>query len=424
VVPICNLSVFTIFILNLKNQIMRKNILFLAVSLFLLNSCSTGLKSLQRGNYYDAIMKAANRLSNDPDNRKASQVVQEGYPMAVAFYQEEIDQTLTGNDQFKWKRTLEIMQTVNQMSDQIRRIPAARKLVPNPKIYTSEIADVQNRAAQEFYNAGMDALSRNTRETAKQAFFNFQNADALVRGFKDTKQKMVQAKDLATLKVVVEQIPVNGKFEYSAQFFYDNVFQMLNQNFQEKDFVHFFSPEEAENRKLKYPDMVLQMGFYDFFIDRPQHSELEKELSTGIEENYQVKVKQDTTIIIYRQKIKVEEIKVPKGEIVTLTRTVPKRGKIKILTDQVASGGLLEVKAVEFQTQKIVFTDEIPGEYTWQNKYGIFVGDKEVLDSELSIILNNKMVMPPAPQDMFVLFTKPIFNQLTEKLTNYFRQYN
>lgn len=383
---------------------MRKNILFLAVSFFLLNGCSTGLKSLQKGNYYDAIMKAANRLSNDPDNRKASQVVQEGYPMAVAFYQEEIDQTLTGNDQFKWKRTLEIMQTVNQMSDQIRRIPAARKLVPNPKTYTSEMADVQNRAAQEFYDAGMDALSRNTRETAKQAFFNFQNADALVRGYKDTKQKMLLSKDLATLKVVVEQIPVNGKFEYSAQFFYDNVFQMLNQNFQEKDFVHFFSPEEAENMKLKFPDMVLQMGFYDFYIDRPQHFEEEKDLSKQVEETYTVKISKDSTA--------------------TRTRSVMKRGKIRIVSDQVASGGLLDLKAVEFQSQKIIFTDKIPGQYMWENKYGVFVGDKEVLDNNLSNIISNKVVMPPPAQDMFVLFTKPIFKQLSDKLVNYFRQYN
>ena len=383
---------------------MRQYLLYFIVAVLFLNACSTGQKSLQQGDYNVAILKAANRLSNDPDNRKASQVVREGYPMAVAYYQEEIDKILTSNDPFRWKRTLDIMQTVNQMSEQIRRIPAARKLIPSPKTYTSELTDVQNRAAQGFYDAGIDALSRKTREDAKQAFFHFLNADGLVRGFKDTQQKMLESKDRATLKVVVEQIPVNGKFEYSAQFFYDNVFQMLNQNFQEKDFVHFFSPEEAERTKLKYPDMVLQMGFYDFFIDRPQHSEEEKTLSREIEEKYQVKINKDSTV--------------------TRIRIVPKKGKIKILTDQVGSGGLLELKAVEFQSQKIVFTDKIPGQYTWQNQYGIFVGDNEVLDKDLNQILNNKMIMPPPAQDMFVLFTKPIFNQLTGKLTNYFRQYN
>jgi len=383
---------------------MRKYIYFLLISFLLLNSCSTGQKSLDQGNYYDAIMKAASRLSSDPDNRKASQVISEGYPMAVIYYQEEIDKVLTSNDPFKWKRTLEIMQTVNQMSDEIRRIPAARKLVPSPKNYTSEMTNVQNRAAQEFYDAGVDALSRKTRETAKQAYFHFLNADGLVRGYKDTQQKMLMSKDLATVKVVVEQIPVNGKFEYSAQFFYDNVFQMLNERFQEKDFVHFFSPEQAEQARLKYPDMVLLMGFYDFFIDRPQHFEEQQELNKQIEEKYQVKISKDSTV--------------------TRTRMIPKKGKIKILTDQVASGGLLELKAVEFQSQKIVFTDKIQGQYTWQNKYGIFVGDNEVLDNNHINILNNKMIMPPAPQDMFVLFTKPIFNQLADKLTNYFRQYN
>jgi len=376
----------------------------LAALILLLSACSTGKKALQQGDYYDAIIKAVNRLSSEPNNKKASQVLSEGYPVAIAYYQEEIDQILSGNDQFKWKKTLDVMQTVNQISDQIRRIPAARNLIPTPKSYTSELTNVQNKAAQEFYDAGISALNQKTRESAKQAYFNFLNADGLVRGFKDSQQKIRLAKELATLTVVVEQIPVNGKFEYSAQFFYDNVFQMLNQQFQEKDFVHFFSSEEAERAKIKYPDIVLRMGFYDFFIDRPQHFEEQQELSKQIEEKYQVKVSKDSTV--------------------TKTRLVMKRGKIKIVTDQVASGGLLEIKAVEFQSQKILFTDKIPGNYTWQNKYGVFVGDTEVLDNTLAKIVSNKVLMPPAAQDMFVLFTKPIYNQLSDKLINYFRQYN
>jgi len=383
---------------------MRKYLFVLMIGFLLLNACSTGEKALQSGNYYDAIMKATTRLSNDPDNKKATKVVHDGYPMAIAFYQEEIDHILSGNDPFRWNRTLEVMQTVNRMSDEIRRIPAARQLVSSPKTYISELTDVRNRAAQEYYDAGMSNLSKKTREDAKQAFYQFQNAEGLVRGYRDAQKKMVESKDLATLKVVVEQIPVNGKFEYSAQFFYDNVFQMLNQQFQEKDFVHFFSPEQAEKTNLKYPDMVLRMGFYDFFIDRPQHAEEERDLSKQIEEKYQVKINKDSTV--------------------TKTRMVMKRGKIKIVTDQVGSGGLLELKAVDFQSQKIVFTDKIPGQYQWQNKYGVFVGDPEVLDNTLSGIVNNKVLMPPAPQDMFVLFTKPIFNQLSDKLTNYFKQFN
>lgn len=383
---------------------MRKNICLILILSVILGSCATGRKSLERGDYSSAISKAVNRLSNDPNNRKAAQVVRDGYPMAIAFYQEEIDQALTGNDPFKWKHVLDVMLTVNSITDQVRRIPAARKLVGTFKSYTTELADVQNRAAGEYYDAASDQMRQNTREAFKQAYFNFQEADNLVPGFKDSRQKMLQSKDLATLKVVIEQIPVNGKYEYSAQFFYDNVLQMLDQHFQEKDFVHFFTPDQAEKSDLKYPDMILQMGFYDFYIGRPQHFEEEKELSKQVEESYKVKVSKDSTV--------------------TKTRQVLKRGKIRIATDQVESAGLLELKAIDFQSQKVIFSDKIPGQFTWRNQYGIFVGDNEVLDQNLINILNNKAVPPPGPQDMFVLFTKPIFNQLSSKLVNYFGQYN
>lgn len=403
----------------------RYFILLLMCSTLLL-ACSTGRKALQQGDYFDALTKAVNRLSSDPENKKASQVIRDGYPLALTYYQEEIDQILTSSDPFKWKKTLDVMQTVNQISDQIRRIPAARNLVPSPKTYTSELADVQNKAAQEFYDAGMDELGQKTRESAKQAYYNFMNADGLVRGFKDAQQKMKLAKEIATMTVVVEQIPVNGKFEYSAQFFYDNVFQMLNQNFQEKDFVHFYSPEQAELAKLKYPDIVLRMGFYDFFVDRPQHFEEQRDLAKQVEENYEVRVKRDTIVYVPGQNgsSSLVPVKVPKGEKVTLKKMVTKRGKIRIITDQVASGGLLEIKAVDFQSQKILFTDKIPGQYMWENKYGIFIGDTEVLDNTQAKIISNKSVLPPASQDMFVLFTKPIYNQLSDKLVNYFRKFN
>jgi len=383
---------------------MRKYLFILIGILWLMNACSTGEKALQSGNYYDAIMQATERLGNDPNNKKATKVVSEGYPMAIAFYQEEIDRILTGNDPFRWKQTLDIMEKVNRMSDQIRRIPAARQLVTQPKNYTSEMIEVKNRAAEEMYQAGLLELSENNREAAKQAYFHFQNTNELIRGYKDVARKLTESKDAATLKVVVEQIPVNGKFEYSAQFFYERVFGMLNDKFRENDFVNFYSPEEAKKADLKFPDMVLQMGFWDFFIDRPQHFEEEHELTKQIEEKYTVSAGKDSTV--------------------TKTRMVTKKGKIKIVTDRVASGGLLEIKTIDYQSNKVLFADKIPGQFQWENKYAIFVGDKQVLDNNQLQMVANKVAMPPAAQDMFVLFTKPIYDQLSHKLNKYFKQYN
>jgi hypothetical protein len=383
---------------------MKQLIYFVLLSI-LFGACSSGQKALEQGDYIQAIDKAVNRLANDPNNKKAKKVLTEGYPMAMDYYQEEIDETLGGNDPFKWGKTLDIMYRVNQLGDLIRRVPAARKLVPSPKSYTSELQNVTERAAEERYLAGMASLERPAREDAKNAYFHFRQADQLVPSYKDALSKMAVAKERATIKVILETIPLPSKrYELSADFFYRQVIDRMNQKFPRNTFVNFYTPEEAEKSKIKYPDMVVRFEFYDFFVGNQSHYEKEENLSRIVEKEVEVKVGRDSVRIEKRQ----EKL----------------QGRIKVITDEVASGGLLNVKIEEFQSQKKILDEAIPGEFVWRNQYGIFVGDNGVLTENQVRILNNQAVPPPAPQDMFIEFTRPIYVRLTDRLTAYFNKYN
>lgn len=382
-----------------------KQLIYLVLFGMLLGACSSGQKALDQGDYIQAIEKAVNRLSNDPNNKKAKAVLTEGYPTAMDYYQEEIDQTLGGNDPFKWGKTLNIMYRVNQLGDLIRRVPAARKLVPSPKTYTSELQGATERAAEERYLAGTACLARPAREDAKDAYYHFRQADELVPSYKDVLEKMAQAKQRATIQVILEPIPLPSKrYELSADFFYSQVINRMNQKFPRLSFVNFYTPDEAENSQIKYPDMVVRFEFYDFFVGRPSHYENEETLSRVVEKEVEVKVGRDSVRIEKRQE--------------KLT------GKIKVITDEVASGGLLNVKIEEFQSRKKIMDEAIPGEFIWRNQYGIFVGDRGVLNENQVRILNNQAVPPPAPQDMFIEFTRPIYVRLTDRLTAYFNKYN
>ena len=378
---------------------------YLLIITFLLGACSAGQKALERGDYIQAIEKAVNRLSSNPENRKAKRVVEDGYPMAMKYYQEEIDQTLSGNDQFKWGRTLDIMNRINHLSDLIRRVPAARELVPSPKVYSSELSNATERAAEERYQAGIASMKRPTREDAKDAYYHFQVADELVPSYKDVLKRMNDAKERATIHVVIEPIPVPGKrYQLSSEFFYDEVIKRMNQNFPSSGFVAFYTSDEAANEQLRYPEMIVRLEFYDFSVERPQHFEQVENLSRIVEREVEVKVSRDSTRIEKRH----ERL----------------AGKIKVITDQVASQGVLNVQIQEFQSQKMILNEAVPGEFLWQNQYGIFVGDEGVLTDAQVRILNNRAVPPPAPQDLFIEFTRPIFLRVTERLTNYFRKYD
>lgn len=374
---------------------MIKKSLSLLLLPLLFFSCSSGKKALQRGNYYQAITKAVDRLKSNPTNHKALKVLEEGYPMAVEWSQEEIDQTLTSNEAFKWERTITVMNRVNRMSDQIRSTPAARKIFPDPKSYSSELTMAYQKAAEDRYQTGLHFMGQETRESARTAFNHFERANHWITGYKDTHEKMAIAKELATVNVVVEAVTVRTKtYQLSSEFFYNQVFEYLNNKFPAYGFVNFLSPRQAENMELN-PDFIVRMEFYDFSVGNLVRNEKEESLA--------------------------KRVRTPVTDSTFVTKTY--RAKLKTYTDEVISGGRLNYRIVDYKNDKLLRDNLIPGSFTWVNQYAIFAGDQEALSDEQFALTQQKAIPLPAHQDLFIEFTQPIYEQLTSELNSFFRRY-
>ena len=361
-------------------------------------SCSTGKKALQKGDYFSAVLKAVERLKSSPDNKNAIKVLEEGYPMTLEWSQEEMDLILTSSNNFKWEQAIGLMRQVNQMSDEIRSTPAARKIISDPKTYTSELKMATEKAAEDRYNAGLAELDINTRESARIAYEHFSKADELMNNYKNSRELMVTAKELATLRVVVQAIPVNTqRYRLSCEFFYNQVFEYLNNQFRPSGFVNFYSPNQAEKEQLKNPDFIVDMEFFDFSVGNLTHTEKEEKLER------KVKIEtRDTTKIEYKNYV----------------------AKLKTFSDQVLSGGSLRVRIIDPSNDKIMSDELVPGSFTWINEYAMFVGDKEALDNKQLELTKRKALPLPPEQDLFIEFTKPIYNQVTQNLNRFFRRFN
>lgn len=376
---------------------MNKNHLFLiAVAMFVL-SCATGKKALQKGDYFSAVNKAVERLKSDPDNKKASQVLEEGYPMAINWSQEELDLALSSNGAFKWGVAVDLMEKVNHLSNLIRSTPAARKIIPEPKSYSSELNMAIEKAAEERYNAGLIELEQNTQEAARIAFDHFYIANQLIPGFKDVIQKLEIAKEIATLKVIVEAVTVHTqKYKLSSEFFYNQVFEFMNNRYPKEGFVNFYSPKQAETFNIDQPDFIVQMEFFDFSVGNLTRNEKEEEVKKRVEINIK-----DTTKVEYK----------------TYT------AKLKTYTDKVESGGRLNFKINHFSSNDLLRDNLIPGSFTWINDYAIFAGDIEALDKKQVELTKRKVLPLPPEQDLFIEFTKPIYDRLTNELSRFFNKY-
>ncbi len=377
---------------------MKNQILLAGILLIIITACSTGKKALQKGDYFSAVTKAVERLKSSPDNKNATSVLEEGYPVTLDWSQEEMDLILSQNNQFKWEQAINLMQQVNQLSDLIRSTPAARKIVANPKTYTSELNMAFEKAAEERYNAGVAELDFNTRESARKAFDHFFRADQLISNYKNVSELMAEAKNIATLRVIVQAITVNTqKYRLSSEFFYNQVFEYLNNQYKASGFVSFYSPVQAEKAGVTQPDFIVDMEFFDFSVGNVVRNEKE--------ENVEKKVKiesRDTTRIEYKKYV----------------------AKLKTYTDQVISAGSLHVRIYNASTDKLISDEIVPGSFTWVNEYAIFVGDREALDNRQFELTKRKSLPLPSEQDLFIEFTKPIYSQVTQNLNRFFRKYN
>jgi len=307
--------------------------------LILLVSCSTGKKALQKGDYFSAVSKAVERLKTAPENKNAIKVVEEGYPMTLEWSQEEMDLILSSNSAFKWEQAVGLMKQVNQLSDAIRSTPAARKIISNPKTYSSELNMAVEKAAEARYNAGLAELEVKTRESARNAYDHFAKANQYVVNYKNSRELMATAKEIATLRVVLQAIPVNTqRYRLSSEFFYNQVFEYLNNQFRTSGFVNFYSPFQAEKEKLANPDFIVDMEFFDFSVGNV--------IRTEKEENLERKVKIETRDS-------------------TRTETKTYKAKMKIFSDQVLSGGSLRVRIIDHANDKIMSDEIVPGSFTW-----------------------------------------------------------
>jgi hypothetical protein len=377
---------------------MKRLNLFSVVLIFLLFSCSSGKKAMEKGDYFGGAEQAINRLRSKPSDEKAAAILKDSYSLMLKWVQDETDLKLSQNNIFKWEEVMLLLQRVNDVSSLIRRSPAALKIIPEPKVYTSELEMAVQKAAEARYNEGVRMLESKLREDARLAFVHFDKCNLLIPGYRDVKEKMMAAKSSATVRVIVESIPVHAKaFQLTAGFFYDQVLEFLNNRFKEKSFVRFYTPEEAERMEIRYPDMVLRLEFYDFVVGDAVHNESEQEVSRD-------------------EKIATKDTN--KVEIKTY------RAKIKTVTDKIISGGLLEVRITDFQASRLLFSDKVPGQFTWQNQYAVYVGDVKALNDTQKVLVSRSVVVPPSPQSLFMEFTRPIYEQLTGKLAKFFGDYN
>jgi hypothetical protein len=372
----------------------------LIISLLILAACSSGKKAYEHGDYYGAVIQAAARLRQKPDHEKSAEALRNAYPLAVSDLEDQAKNEIASNSPYKWKNAIQSYDQINRLYEEIKACPGCLRVIKNPVNYYAEIGPLKEKAAEESYNAGIENLMKGNRIEARKAYFNFVDAQNFAPGYKDVVEYLSKSKDVATLKVIVEQIPVPARYNLSGGFFQDKVESFLHSQYPDQGFIKFYTPEEASTVRLAAPDQILRMQFDDFSVGNSSLKEKEETFS--------------------RDSVKVGETKI-NGKTTAVYGTV--KAKMTTYRKEIASRGLLSMIAVDAKTNGVLATKKFTGEYIWVSQWGRFNGDERALNSQQLALCNLREQQPPQQQDLFLEFTKPIYNQLVPAIKSFYQNY-
>jgi len=102
-------------------------------------------------------------------------------------------------------------------------------------------------------------------------------------------------------------------------------------------------------------------------------------------------------------------------------------GKVKATVRQfkktITSRGVLNFRIVDARTNAVISEQRMPSEYVWTSEWLTYNGDSRALTPEQSKLATQRELPPPTNQDLFAEFTKPLFDQIATKITEFYKGY-
>jgi hypothetical protein len=359
------------------------------LAIAVLVGCNSGKSAYKHGDYYQAVLTSVQHLRSNPDHKKSVEILKLSYQSAVDFLEQDAQNQLASNANFKYRSVVANYEKINTLYNEIRTSPGAMKVIPTPVNRFKELTDYKAKAAEESYDAGVQALMLNTRQDSKKAYFYFTDANTFSPGFRESIEMMEQAKDNATVHVIVEPV-LDNRYSWNfepAVFGYNN-----------NMFVKFYTPQQAEQAGVKRVDQFLKVVVNGYNEGLPQVSR---------------RVENHTDSIKTGEKT-VNGQKVPIYQKINSTTT--------IFEKKANSHASINLWITDATSKADVQNQEITSDMQWSDSWAIYTGDLRAVASG-----NKKLVEKREPNMgpgyLQGITKKDLDSRLANALASYYGQF-
>lgn len=393
---------------------MKKVLLFLLIIIFA--SCSS-LKQAQRsinsGNYDNAINLAVKKLRKNKTNKKSKDYIltlQEAYNKAVTKDKEQLTFLKKDNNPDNLERIFNIYSFLDKRQQLIKPLlplklyRTNKEAVFNFENYQDQIINSKNKLVEHLYNRANVLLTSSNKMEVRRAYDDLKYINQLNSGYKNTHSLMKEAYAKGTDYVFVA---INNETQQVIPQRLEN--DLLNfDTYRMNDFWTVY--QSKKNQNIDY-DYRLELNFRKINISPERVTERqlikEKQIKDGFKyaTDKNGKIKKDSL----GNKIKIDNFKTIRCELFEFTqrKTCDVVGKVNY---------------VDVKSRQLLESFPISSTFVFEHVYANYDGDKRALEQSFLNLLRLQEVRFPSNEQMIYDTGKDLKEKLKRIITkNRFR---
>ncbi|GAB5408025.1 MAG: hypothetical protein BalsKO_03900 [Balneolaceae bacterium] len=358
------------------------SIVLLIVTMVL--GCTSSDKLLQRGQYDRAIEKSIKKLKKKPGNADELYVLTEAYSKANSFDIERITFLEKEGRSENYLDIFNLYQRLDSRQDKIKTLPSS---LMNEFViidYDDKLIASKEQAAEVSYQRGLEYLSVGDRESARQAFFEFERVLSIYSKYKDTEMKIEEARALGTNQVlfVIE----------------NNSETILPQRFDEE--LKKIGLADLNGRWIQYSVYEDEAVDYDYFIVLDiRDIELSPERIDRETFKESAEIQDGTKYVLdERGNVKKDSLgnDIREPNFITITAEITKARQWK----EAFVGGSIDY--IDLRTDQLVKTEDISVTALFEHFSASFTGDERALSNESKEQIEDLIVVFPSNEIMLM----------------------
>lgn len=375
-----------------------RHMTLLAFAALLVGGCSSSKRALRQGDYAKATLEAARHLRKHPGNKTSQEVLRQAYPLACENALRHIRQAADGGASDRYIVAAEAYMQLNELAEAIYESPKALEVAGRPTRYDRELREIRPKAAEQAFTLADRLMEHGSMRDARRAYVLFVKANRFVEGYRNVAQRIEEALDAATLKVVVKRPAADRPYIEPADHFYDRLLSEITRR--DLRFVRFYTADDARRAGLTRPDQILELDFSSFNVNPMREGRNEEEVT--------------------RDSVRIGSALVD-GQYRDVYGTV--RAQLIVYRREVRCTGTLRLRIIQNADGRVAESRDFPGRFVWGDEWATYKGDERALDDEQRELVRNEPAVPPSPQDLFAAFSRPLLDPAVSFVRQYYRRF-